>query len=251
MAAEFDGKSVIVTGAANGIGRAAVLAFARKGARLLAADIDAGAGAETVAQVKAEGGTADFVHTDVSDAARVAHMVDEAIRLYGRLDAAFNNAGVDGAMAPTAEADEAGFDRSLAVNLKGIWLCMRAEIPHIVKAGGGAIVNTASVGGLIAVPQNGAYAAAKHGVIGITKTAAIEYAADKVRVNALCPGLTDTGMTGRVLEKLQMAPEAIMPPLGRMASAEEMAGVAVFLCSDAAAFITGQAIAADGGLLAQ
>jgi len=244
------GKVALVTGAGSGIGRESALAFARAGARVTVSDINAQSAAETVDLILAEGAQAYCVPADVSRAAAVAELVAKTVERFGRLDCAHNNAGIESALAPMAESDEADFDRTVAVNLKGVWLCLRAEIAQMLKNGGGAIVNTASVGGLVAVPSGGAYAAAKHGVIGLTRTAAIEYAQQNIRVNAICPGLTRTGMTDRLARANPQVLSAIMPPMGRMAEPGEIAQAVVFMCSDGAAYLTGQAVALDGGATA-
>ncbi|WP_428028142.1 glucose 1-dehydrogenase [Altererythrobacter sp.] len=247
---DLSGKSVLITGAGSGIGQASALAFARAGAGVTIADRDAASGNATLEMIEQAGGTAQFVCTDISRADEVTAMVAAAVARFGGLDFAHNNAGVETALAPVAEADEADWDRSMAINLKGVWLSMRAEIPHMLATGGGAIVNTASVAGLTAAPMAGAYAAAKHGVVGISRTAAVEYAEQGIRVNALCPGLTRTGMTDRLNALAPGMLDSLTPAMNRFASPEEIAAVALFLCSDAASYLTGQAIAVDGGATA-
>jgi NAD(P)-dependent dehydrogenase (short-subunit alcohol dehydrogenase family) len=241
------GRVALVTGSGAGIGRASAIAFGAAGAQVIVSDVDASGGMETVELITSSGGLATFIACDVGQSQAVEDLVGRIVAKFGRLDYAHNNAGVESAVAPTAEADEADFDRGLLVNLKGVWLCMRAEIRQMLKNGGGAIVNTSSVGGLTAVPGAAVYSAAKHGVIGLTRTAAVEYAKRGIRVNAICPGLTKTRMTDRLLQLDASLIASVMPPMARMATTSEIAGVVVFMCSDAASYLTGQALAVDGG----
>ena len=255
----LEGKSALLTGGGGGIGRATALAFAREGARVAVADFAAETAAETVAMVNAAGGQAITLTGDVTREKDVKAMLDDTIVAYGRLDCAFNNAGiapyqVDASGKKTAEWSEDSFDRMIAVNLKGVWLCMRAEIRQMLaQAGtgqsGGAIVNTGSIAGLIGLVTSSAYVAAKHGVLGLTKTAALEYAEDKIRVNAVCPGFIKTRMTE---DALRRRGDKIMAqtPLGRMGEPEEIAEMVVWLCSDRASFVTGAAYNVDGGWMA-
>ena len=247
---DFTGKAGLVTGAGSGIGRASALALAQSGAKVLVCDINEAGAAETVALIRADGGTAAAVCGDVSQAEYADTIVRETIERFGTLDFAHNNAGIEGQIAPTADADLADFQRNLAVNLTGVWLCMRAEIQEMARAGKGSIVNTSSVAGLTAVPGAASYGAAKHGVIGVTKTAAVEYAEQGIRVNAICPGLTRSGITQRLIETAPDLIESVLPPMKRMAEPDEIAGTVVFLLSDAASYLSGQAIAIDGAATA-
>ena len=254
MAGLLDGKSALITGGGGGIGRATALAFAREGARVAVADVMEEAARETVALVNAAGGQAISLSGDVSRDADVRAMIDAVVGTYGRLDCAFNNAGiagwqVDAILKKTAEWSEEAFDRMIAVNLKGVWLCMRHELPQMQAQGGGAIVNTGSIAGLVGLPNSSAYVAAKHGVIGLTKTAALEYAESNIRVNAVCPGYIKTPMTE---PSMRLRGEAILAqtPLKRMGSPEEIAEMVVWLCSERASYVSGAAYNVDGGWMA-
>ena len=253
MAGRVAGKVALVTGGGSGIGRATAQIFAREGAKVVVADVVVEGGEETVRLIKAAGGEAIFVKTDVSQPADVEAMVKKAADAYGRLDCAFNNAGIEGVVQPTVEYGEAHWDRVLAINLKGVWLCMKYEIPQMLKHGSGAIVNTASVAGLVGLPGFSAYVAAKHGVNGLTKTAALEYAKAGIRVNAVCPGAIRTPMFERgVRDNPGMEEQVLtMEPIGRMAAPTEVGEAVVWLCSDAASFVTGLPMAVDGGRVAQ
>nr|WP_294510570.1 glucose 1-dehydrogenase [uncultured Rhodopila sp.] len=251
MTGILQGKIAVVTGGGNGIGREAALAFAREGARVAVADYEANAAADTVGLINAGGGQAISLSGDVTVAADVQAMLDATIAAYGRLDCAFNNAGiapyqVDAAGKLTHEWSESAFDRMIDVNLKSVWLCLKHELPLLRANGGGAIVNTASIAGLIGLRGSTAYVAAKHAVIGLTKTAAMEYAADGIRVNAVCPGFITTRMTTWTRENRG---EAIVAgtPLGRFGEPREIAEMVVWLCSDRASFVTGAAYQVDGG----
>jgi NAD(P)-dependent dehydrogenase (short-subunit alcohol dehydrogenase family) len=252
MAARFEGKAVIVTGAAGGIGRAACLGFAGEGAAVLAADLDSEEGVKTVELVKKAGGKAAFRRTDVSRDDDCKAMVDAALSAYGRLDVAFNNAGIGGSGFALLDEDETTFDRMIAINLKGVFLSMRHEIAAMIKGGGGTIVNTSSVAGLVGNPGLSSYCAAKHGVTGITRAAALDYIGQGVRINAICPGATRT----RLLEAWFQDPAVeqhvmALHPIGRIADAEEMARVVLFLASPESSFMVGCAVPVDGGLTAQ
>jgi NAD(P)-dependent dehydrogenase (short-subunit alcohol dehydrogenase family) len=247
-----DGKVAIVTGAAAGIGRQSALAFAREGAKVVVSDVADGI-EETVKMIKDAGGEAIACRCDVTDAAGVQALVKLAVDTYGRLDCAHNNAGIVGDQGPfTADYAEASFEKVLMVNLKGPWLCMKYELPAMIASGGGAIVNTASIAGVIGFAGSSAYVASKWGVNGITKTAALEYAPSGIRVNSVCPGIIETAMTAPMLADENM--RAMLQggtPMGRVGQPEEMAEVAVWLCSDRASFVTGHNLIADGGYTAQ
>lgn len=253
MAGQLDGKVALVTGGSSGIGRATALAFAREGAKVVVADVMVEGGQETVRLLTAAGGQGLFVKTDVSHAPEVEALIKQAVATYGRLDCAFNNAGVEGAFVSTTEYSEADWDRVLAINLKGVWLCMKYEIAHMLRQGSGAIVNTASGAGLVGVPNLSAYVASKHGVVGLTKTAALEYAKAGIRVNAVCPGVIHTPMVARLTSSRPDLSEALVAaePMGRAGRPEEVAAAVVWLCSDAASFVTGHALSVDGGYVAQ
>ena len=253
MADLMRGKVALITGAGSGIGRAAARIFVREGAKVAAADVNQASAEETVGMIRAAGGEAFGLQADVSKAAEVEAMVAAVVETYGRLDCAFNNAGIEGALASTADYTEADWAPVIAVNLTGVWLCMKYEVPRMLETGGGAIVNTSSAAGLLGAPRMPAYVASKHGVVGLTKTAALEYAKSGVRVNAVCPGVIDTSMVGRLKERRPRMFEKIVrgEPIGRIGRPEEIAETAVWLCSDAASFVTGHAMSVDGGIVAQ
>jgi len=254
MAGLLDGKSALITGGGGGIGRATALIFAREGARVAIADAATDAAAETVALVNAAGGQAIALSGDVTDTAAVKAMVDAVVSAYGRIDCAFNNAGiagfqVDAAGKKTHEWADESFDRMIGVNLKGVWLCMKHEIVQMLAQGGGRIVNTGSIAGLIGLPTSSAYVAAKHGVLGLTKTAALEYATDNIRVNAVCPGYIETKMTEDTMRRRGDQLMA-MVPFHRMGRPEEIGEMVLFLCSDRASYISGACYNVDGGYMA-
>jgi len=253
MAGLVNGKIALVTGAGSGIGRATALVFAREGAKVVVADVVVDGGEETVRQIKAAGGEALFVKADMAKAAEVEAMVQKAVATYGRLDCAHNNAGIEGATGRTADYREEDWDRVISINLTGVWFCMKYEIAQMLKQGGGAIVNTASDAGLLGVPQMPAYVASKHGVVGLTKTAALEYAKSGIRVNAVCPGVIKTPMVERITGQRAGRAErmAAVEPVGRMGKPEEIAEAVVWLCSEAASFVTGLPMPVDGGIAAQ
>jgi len=247
----FEGKVVLVTGGSSGIGRATALMFARHGAKVVIGDVDL-AGEKTVDAIKREKGEAIFVQTDVRNAEQVRNLVAIAVNTYGGLDCAFNNAGILPAMATLADTEESSFDQTFAVDVKGVFLAMKYEIQQMLKTGGGAIVNTASIAGLIAEQGISAYVAAKHAVIGLTKAAALEYASQGIRINALAPGLVQTPMTKGWYDDPQMRQFFIAnTPLGRFAQPEEIASMVLFACSDQASFAVGQTFTVDGGYTAR
>ena len=250
---QLDGKVALITGAGSGIGRASALVFAREGAKVAVADIVVEGGEETVRMVKEAGGEVFFIKADVSNAADVEAMVNTVVETYGRIDCAYNNAGIEGQLASTDEYAEDMFDKVIGINLTGVWLCMKYELPHMLKQGSGAIVNTASGAGLIGVAGMSAYVASKHGVVGLTKTAALEYAKSGIRVNAVCPGLIQTPMVERITNGHPQLGEALVAaePIGRTGRPEEIAESVVWLSSDAASFVTGHAMSVDGGFVAQ
>lgn len=252
MANRLDGKVALVTGGSTGIGQATSLVLAREGARVAIADIAVDAATRTVEMIKKNGGDARFIKADVTQAAAVEALIAEVVSLYGRLDCAFNNAGIEGDLASTADCMEENFDRTIAVNLKGVWLCMKQEIRQMLRQGGGSIVNTASVAGLVGFPLAPAYVASKFGVVGLTKTAALEYAERGIRVNAVCPGVIQTPMIDRIVESGVVTAEAYqaMEPMKRFGKPAEIGEAVSWLLSDEASFVTGAALPVDGGFVA-
>lgn len=251
---DLSGRTAIVTGGGSGIGRASATAFGRAGANVVVADIDADSAGETADKICADGGAASFVRADVTSAADVAAMVAHAVDTYGRLDCAHNNAGVLGASSALADYPDDDWERVLKVNLTSVYLCLKAEIGAFLAAGSpGAVVNTASFSGLVAVPFAPAYVATKHGVVGLTKSAAVEYGRKGIRVNAVAPG---TARTGMMVERMAANPKmekalADVSPMRRIAEAAEIADAVVWLCSDEASFVNGHTLAVDGGAVIQ
>jgi NAD(P)-dependent dehydrogenase (short-subunit alcohol dehydrogenase family) len=248
----FEGKVVLVTGAAGGIGRAAALAFGKAGACVVVADVSVDGGHATAAMIVEQGGKALFVQTNITKANEVEALIDKVVNHYGRLDCAFNNAGIEEEHLPLADTDEAQFDRIMNVNVKGTWLCMKYEIRQMLKQGHGSIVNTASVAGLVGAPTQPAYAASKHAVVGMTKTAAAEYGRAGIRINSVCPGVINTAMLARALEREPQREKKLknVHPIGRFGEAAEIAEAALWLSSEHASFVTGHQLAVDGGLTA-
>jgi NAD(P)-dependent dehydrogenase (short-subunit alcohol dehydrogenase family) len=246
---DFIGKVAFVTGAANGIGRAAALAFARKGARVVVADVSEQKNQDTARMIQQLDGQALAVTCDVSRVDDVKAALDKTTEAFGRLDYAFNNAGVEQAIMPTVDIMEDEWDRIVGINLRGMFLCMKYQIPLMLRQGGGAIVNTSSGAGIKGFKGQAAYAAAKHGVIGLTKSAALDYAQSNIRINAVCPGIVATPMMERFTGGMPEGHQRVISqePIGRMSKPEEIAAAAVWLCSDAASFVTGAALVADGG----
>src|SRR5881275_1847154 len=247
---DFAGKVAFVTGAANGIGRAAALAFAREGANVVAADIAEQGNQENARLIEQQGGRALAVKCNVTQTDNVKTALDKTVAAFGHLDFAFNNAGIEPRKpAPTAEYDEDEWNRIIDIDLRGVFLCMKHEIPLMLKSGGGAIVNTSSGAGVIGIKGSPAYTAAKHGVIGLTRAAALDYAAQNVRINSVCPGYIDTPMMERFTGGTNEGRAKVISeePIGRMGRPEEIANAVVWLCSDAAGFIVGSAMVIDGG----
>ena len=249
----FEGKVALVTGGGSGIGRATSLAFANEGAKVVIDDINVEGGEETLRLIKSTGGEAIFVKADVSKGAAVEAMVEKAIDTYGRLDCAFNNAGIGEPLKRVAKTTEDNWDRVMATNLKGVYLCMKYEVPHMLKQKKGAIVNTSSLAGLKGLSGQAAYVASKHGVVGLTKSAAIEYATLGIRINAICPGVIDTPLIAPNMKDRPHVEKGYidMEPIGRLGKPEEIASAVLWLCSDEASFVVGSVFSVDGGVVAR
>jgi NAD(P)-dependent dehydrogenase (short-subunit alcohol dehydrogenase family) len=247
--ASFAGKVAFVTGAASGIGRATAVAFASAGATVVVADVSEEGNQETARVIEDQGGRVLAVRCDVTNGQDIKAALDRSLDAFGRLDIAFNNAGVEQPVGPAAEVSEQEWDRIVDINLRGVFLCMKHEIPLLLQQGGGAIVNTSSGAGVTAVKGQAAYTAAKHGVVGLTKAAALDYAQANVRINAVCPGIIDTAMMQRFTGDSAEGRQRVIgqEPVGRMGTPEEIAGAVLWLCSDAAAFVVGHALVMDGG----
>jgi NAD(P)-dependent dehydrogenase (short-subunit alcohol dehydrogenase family) len=252
MTTELEGKVGLVTGGTSGIGRETAVLFAKAGAKVVVAGRREAEGHETVELIRAAGGDSLFVRTDVSKASEVETLIQKAVEKFGRLDVAFNNAGIEGVWAPIVRELEEDWDRTIATNLKGVWLCLKYEIREMLKqGGGGAIVNMSSITGLVGAVGAAAYSASKHGVIGLTQTAALENAKSGIRINAVCPGFTETPMADRSLRVPTIRKYVLsLHPVGRLARPTEIAEAVLWMCSDRASYMTGQSLVLDGGFLA-
>lgn len=247
----LEGKVAIVTGGGSGIGQSTALAYAREGVKVVVSDVDEQGGNETVRLIEAQGGEARFVRADVSKPAEVEQLVRATVEAFGALHFACNNAGIGGPAAPTGEYPIDGWEQVIAINLSGVFYCMRYQIPEMLKAGGGVIVNMASILGTVGYAQSPAYVAAKHGVVGLTKTAALEYSSQGIRVSAVCPAFIRTPLIGENLAQDVRDYLVTQHPVGRLGEPEEVAELVVWLCSDAASFIMGSPILVDGGYVAR
>ena len=249
---DFTGKTALITGAASGIGKATALAFAKSGANVVLADIAQEPGQALAEEIQKNGGNALFVQTDVANSEHVAHLTSAAVASFGRIDYAFNNAGIEEEHGRLAQSDEQLFDRMMAINVKGVWLCMKHQLSVMHAQRSGVIINTASVAGLRGAPKHAIYAATKHAVVGLTKSAAAEYGHYGIRVNSVCPAVIRTPMFDRVVEAKIADAEAIirMHPIGRIGEVSEVAAAVLWLCSDAASFVTGHQLTVDGGFTA-
>src|SRR5438132_12218968 len=251
---EFEGKVALVTGGGSGIGRATALAFAREGAQVMIGNRNVERGEETVSMIRDAGGTASFQRTDVMVAAEVEALVEHAVTTCGHLDVALNNAGIEGDVMPTLiDQTEANFDAVMNVNVKGVWLSMKYEIPQMLRTGGGAIVNCSSVAGVIGFPGIGIYSASKHAVVGLTKAAVLEFSARGILVNAVNPAVIDTEMVDRLADGMNVKKDDLTTfhPIGRLGRVEEVAEAVLWLCSNKASFVTGHSMMVDGGFTAR
>jgi NAD(P)-dependent dehydrogenase (short-subunit alcohol dehydrogenase family) len=251
--AQLQNKIALITGGGSGIGRETAVLFAKHGAKVAVVDVNPAGGQETVEMIIEQGGDAFFIGADVSQTAAVGKMMGEVVAQYGRLDIAFNNAGIEGVPVRSAEVSEANFDQIMAVNVKGVWLCMKFELQQMLMQGHGVIVNTASVAGLIGAHSMSVYAASKHAVVGLTRTAAVEYASKGIRINAVCPAVIRTPMVERAIEQLPKLEQGIIlnNPSHRLGTTHEVAEAVLWLASDASSFTNGATLTVDGGLTAQ
>ena len=245
------GRVALVTGGGSGIGRATALAFGRKGVKVVVSDVNPEGGEETVSKISSAGGESIFSHADVPKSTDVEALINEAVEHHGRLDAAFNNAGVVLGRRRTHEISEEDWDRLMSINLKGVFLCMKYELHQMLKQGGGVIVNTSSASGLVGIHNAAAYSSSKHGVMGLTRTAALDYAKDGIRINAVCPDYIRTALIEGILSDPELVSQAISrEPIGRIGKPEEVADAVVWLCSDDASYVTGTGMSIDGGAIA-
>lgn len=251
--ADFDGKVALVTGGGVGIGRTTALAFAREGAKVVIGNRSVERGEEVVKAIQVGGGEASFLRTDVISEDDVRALVEHAVSTYGRLDVAFNNAGVEGLVTPLADQTDDNFRYVMDINVKGVWLSMKYQIPQMLETGGGAIVNNSSVAGLVGFPGLGIYCASKHAVMGLTKCAALEYSAQGIRVNTVNPAVIDTAMVDRLAESLETTKDDLstLHPIGRIGQVDEVANAVLWLCSEKSSFVTGTDLCVDGGFTAQ
>lgn len=250
---DFAGKVALVTGGASGIGRATALAFGESKAWVAVADIDEDRGLQTVFMIQEAGGEGFFYRCDFADSNSIRNMFEQIVKHQGKIDCAFNNAGIEGVQASTVDYTEENWQKVIDINLRGAWLSMKYEIPLMLKSGGGSIVNCSSFAGLVGIQNSPAYAASTHGILGLTQTAALEFAKNNVRINAICPGIIETPMMIRYAnaETKIVKQLADVEPMGRLGKPDEIASAVLWLCSDQSSFVTGHSLAVDGGLLAQ